>query len=104
MSHEFFRYLIPGIVFYLPLYVAAGLTWLGLKNRSILDLLLNKDYVAFLSLLVLPTGWLIYHSWRAFWQLYQGGYEKRDFLNRIREAVSIYDQENKDQEYGSRTI
>jgi len=104
MSHEFFRYLIPGIVFYLPLYVAAGLTWLGLKNRSILDLLLNKDYVAFLSLLVLPTGWLIYHSWRSFWQLYQGGYEKRDFLNRIREAVSIYDQENKDQENDSRTI
>jgi phosphoserine phosphatase len=94
MSHEFFWYLIPGIVFYLPLYVAAVLTWLGLKNRSILDMLLNKDYVAFLSLLVLPTGWLIYHSWRAFWQLYRGGYEKRAFLNRVREAVSIYDQEN----------
>jgi len=58
-----------------------------------------KDYTAFLSLLVLPTGWLIYQAWRTWWQVYRGGYEPRGFLDHIRETVRVYHQEDR-----SRTI
>jgi phosphoserine phosphatase len=92
MSHEFFRYLIPGIVFYLPLYFWTGWKWLNNQGDPHFD---SKEYVAFLSVLVMPTGWLVYSAWRAFWQLGLGGYEKRHFLDRVREVVPVYDQEDR---------
>lgn len=97
MAHEFFRYLIPGVVFYLPLYIAAGLVYLCTGDSTLLRKI--KDYTTFLSLLVLPTGWFVYQAWRVLWQVYRGGYEPKSFLGRIRRSVRVYHQESQ-----SRTV
>ncbi|HSM87723.1 MAG TPA: hypothetical protein VLT16_16325, partial [Candidatus Limnocylindrales bacterium] len=96
MSHELFRYLIPGIFFYLPIYITAALIGV-LKPHTQFEILLvfaGKEAITLISVLVLPTGWLVYHAWRAYWQLFRGGYEKREFLNRIRQSVRTYEQPN----------
>jgi len=101
MSHENFRYLIPGIVFYIPLYFAAWVYWLVDKEGHSfpINTLVGRETLTLLTVLVLPTGWFVYQSWRVWWQLFRGGYERRDFLDHIRQAVRVYNQEDR-----SRTV
>jgi HAD superfamily phosphoserine phosphatase-like hydrolase len=91
-SHEFFRYLMPGIFFYLPLFVIAGTVYLFTGDPSLLHKL--KDYAAFITVSSLPTGWVLYQAWRAVWQLGGGGYEPKQFLMRVRDSLKTYRQES----------
>lgn len=92
MAHEFFRYLIPGIIFFLPLCGVAGGMYLFHGDALFVERL--KSAGALIGVVAVPVGWFIYQAWRTVWHLYRGGYEPRDFLERIRHAVRVYRQES----------
>ena len=88
MSHETYRYQIPGITFLLPIFVFIvhfSIKYFSLNTTSII-----VGVTAIFFGIHIPLGWFLYNSYRFLWIKYAKGYEKLPFIKMLREAIAIY--------------
>lgn len=88
-DHEAFRYLIPGVVFVLPVVIAASFVlYHADAGLSVDQSVATVSAVALFS--VLPVGWLIYQVQRVYWLLWNGGYDHLPFVEGLRRDASVF--------------